>query len=306
MARAKILDFSKWQAWLNALKIKEVFDPDVIFIRLGIGLGKDEKFELFYQLLTDAGFRVAVYFVWSPYYSAAAQVELVRQALAGKKIVAFASDLELHGGYSKTYLQSAFYQYHTQVRFVPQIAPLPAKAFFLYSAKWFIDAYFGYPAWLLKEIAWNANYAGIPLSPADYVYYQQDNVNPWTTFIENWHAWQFAEKMASAGCAGSSTIDASVSRDGRKQFLADIGAIELEPPPPPILPTPVNIATVAVAALNMRSGAGATFAAWGTLAQNASVYVFEKQDILGTIWGRIGVNAWIAIKSPTMTYVVLT
>lgn len=308
MARAKILDFSKWQSWVNAARIKEVFDPDLIVIRLGIGLQLDPTFEIFYKQLKDAGFRVGVYYVWSPYYSAAAQIEFVRQALAGKEIAVYASDLELHGGYSRSYLQTSFFQFHANVRYeVPQIRALPSRAFWLYSAKWYTDAYFGYPSWFSSEEAWNANYAGIVVYPADYPIYQENVSQPWTTFSQNWIAWQFAEKMVSDGCAGSATIDASVSRDGRKQFLLDIGqAEEEEPPPSPELPVPIKVATIAVLALNVRSGAGTGFYSYGTLAQNAKVYVFEVTDVSGLLWGRIGVNAWIAISSATRAYALLS
>lgn len=81
-----------------------------------------------------------------------------------------------------------------------------------------------------------------------------------------------------------------------------IGSPIPEPAPTPINQRLVDIKSVQVASLNMRSGAGVNYPIIKPLAKGTVVECLEYKDVTGNLWARVGQGQWCCVKGGTVTY----
>ena len=75
-----------------------------------------------------------------------------------------------------------------------------------------------------------------------------------------------------------------------------------EPVPTPINQRLVDVKSVQVASLNMRSGAGVNYPIIKPLAKGTVVECLEYKDVTGNLWARVGQGQWCCVKGGTVTY----
>lgn len=312
--RARFLDISKWQVWAKFDEAVDVFSINAIAIRLSNGLTADASFPAFYDQAMQENLPVVVYHVFQPYYSPAAQFSVLKAALGSRQVSAIVIDLEIHGGYSKAYLQlkvkelldliSGFYEG------VGQIIGVDFKSrYWIYSRRYFLQDYFGFPTWLCNYFSWVAQYPYTHvLYPADFVLFDPPKA-PIGWCNATWGAWQFTENMSVEGCFGSRRVDANVANMTEEEFIIMLG-ISTPPPDPTEYERPIALYVVAAADyVNVRALPTTAAPIVGRRLHDEKIYVFEERLVPGLgptpdLWGRISPDSWAAIHWHNGTYFV--
>lgn len=287
----KVVDCSYW----NSFNLQALWDLGVRVLILRASSGatyRDPQFAPVYAVAKAIGFKVLAYHVNHPFYSAQANFNNFVSAIAGFDLDGPpVLDNELTGGQTWTTV-------HIRTKELFYLLKAKFGQVINYTRKYFWD-YLGNTSWVLEfplHVAsyWNSLGAWLWPHPEQYT-----STIPNVYIDQESFLWQFSDKGLHYSVS-SGNVDKNV---GYPRFAA---MLKKEPALPDSLPVPINIATIIVAALNVRSGAGTNYSSWTTVPANLQLYVFEVQDISGVLWGRIGVNAWIAIRSVTTTYAILS
>lgn len=174
------------------------------------------------------------------------------------------------------------------------------KPAFLYTAKWFIDAYVASPEWMtgyqLWEAAyWNKNKDKIVCQSYDDLYNLIARVPEYAAptiagFAES-RLWQWSSAVTLPNMPAGMRTDLNFYHGKPAQMRTDLaGVIPVEEPKPGI------VMTVMVDSLNVRNGPGIANAKIGALTRGATVTVSELRFDAGNWWAQIGDGRWCAME----------
>ena len=112
-----------------------------------------------------------------------------------------------------------------------------------------------------------------------------------------WHIWQNSELGDGANYgAESEHIDLNISNDATFHEVVTDGSTPPPGVPPEVHTKTIELKTVKVATLNMRSGPGVNFAIVGSLPGGKEVEILETVNVGLDMWARVGQGQWSAVK----------
>lgn len=230
--RIKFIDLSKWQGDVDFVALRAM-GYDYVLLRITSGASyKDERFHEYYSQAKAAGFKIGVYFVINPLFSAAAHWQTFVDHLGGREIdIVPTADVELDSGLSNTLI--ALRVRETLELFRTNFTAIPGGPI-IYTAVWFWDARIGNVSWALNYSLHVAQYPWLtpPAElPADRL--PTAIPLPWKNASRNPIAWQWTDKGRLTGVTTAS-LDFNVGWDSLFRLVYGYLPGEEPPPEPPI------------------------------------------------------------------------
>jgi len=266
-----VIDISQYQPCASIDYDKLAGAVNGVILRCAYGTRKDEAFEMHYAEFKRRGIPIGVYLFLVGYKTAAEQVIVMRNAIAGKDLkLGLWLDVETESGATPlTYKHVDGFMTLAEAEF-GQLG--------IYAANWCWKAIMGseYAKYATRKL-WLASYTSSPLIPPGW---------------SNWVLWQYTSKGKLPGYAGNLDINRfNGDETAWHNWTGDV----VIPKPPEDKTKVISLATVQIPTLRMRAGAGTNYPVIGALTYGQVVEILEVKTVGADTWARVGQGQWSAM-----------